>query len=164
MVINMKKLENKQNIRRRSVIFIKWLPLIVVLAMIFSFSAATADESSEESNALVTAFVEITALKVDEKTLSIMNDVTREIAHFTEYLILGLTSWLAFTTLSIKVKIKVIFLSTFCVLYAISDEIHQYFVPGRSCQLQDIIVDSAGAITGIFLVFWLSRRNLRTKK
>lgn len=41
----------------------------------------------------------------------------------------------------------------FCALYACSDELHQYFVPGRSCRFFDVCVDSAGAFCGA-LVFW----------
>ena len=39
------------------------------------------------------------------------------------------------------------------VAYAISDEIHQFFVPGRSCQIKDVLIDSCGAAVGIGLVF-----------
>ena len=42
-------------------------------------------------------------------------------------------------------------------LYAVSDEIHQIFVPGRSCELRDILIDSAGVLVGI-LAFQLLRR------
>ena len=39
----------------------------------------------------------------------------------------------------------------FCVLYAVTDEVHQHFVPGRGCQVQDVLIDSAGAAAGILL-------------
>ena len=40
-------------------------------------------------------------------------------------------------------------------VYGISDEIHQYFVPGRSCSIGDIIADGAGVfIAGIFFIFF----------
>lgn len=42
-----------------------------------------------------------------------------------------------------------------CVLYATSDEIHQLFVPGRSCQIGDIAIDAAGAAAGIVLILLL---------
>lgn len=41
----------------------------------------------------------------------------------------------------------------FCALYACSDELHQYFVPGRSCRFFDVCVDSTGAFFGA-LLFW----------
>ncbi|MBP3443041.1 MAG: VanZ family protein [Clostridia bacterium] len=41
------------------------------------------------------------------------------------------------------------------LLYAVSDEVHQYFVPERACRVFDIFVDTCGAMTGIgiFLLF-----------
>ena len=40
-------------------------------------------------------------------------------------------------------------------LYAVTDEVHQYFVPGRSCELRDVLVDTSGALTGILAAFAL---------
>ena len=39
-----------------------------------------------------------------------------------------------------------------CVIYAISDEIHQLFVPGRAGQVRDVLIDSAGSLLGIIIV------------
>ncbi len=36
-------------------------------------------------------------------------------------------------------------------LYAASDEFHQYFVPGRSCALDDFLWDLASLILGMYL-------------
>ncbi len=36
-----------------------------------------------------------------------------------------------------------------CVLYAISDEVHQMFVPGRGPGIKDVLIDSVGATVGI---------------
>jgi VanZ family protein len=33
-------------------------------------------------------------------------------------------------------------------VYGITDEVHQYFVPGRDCNIWDWIADAAGAVTG----------------
>lgn len=35
-----------------------------------------------------------------------------------------------------------------CILYAISDEVYQLFVPGRGGQVSDVILDIVGAIVG----------------
>ncbi len=50
----------------------------------------------------------------------------------------------------------------FCILYAASDELHQYFVPGRACRLFDVGVDTAGILFGTFL-FWLTVRKREVK-
>ena len=43
-------------------------------------------------------------------------------------------------------------------LYGLSDEIHQYFVPGRSSEVLDWVADSLGALIGALLLAWLSRK------
>lgn len=37
-------------------------------------------------------------------------------------------------------------------MYATSDEIHQYFVPGRACMVEDVFIDTLGVILGILLI------------
>lgn len=148
---------------RKKIILLRWIPFILMLCLIFSFSAASSEESSEESNALVHVIVKIIDIKVNQQTLDVMNNVVRELAHFTEYFILGITGCFAITTLPIKRKTILLFL--FCVLYAISDEIHQLFVSGRSCQLQDMIVDSLGSGSGIlFIQLFIIWRKIQTIK
>ncbi|MGB5726017.1 MAG: VanZ family protein, partial [Thiogranum sp.] len=43
-------------------------------------------------------------------------------------------------------------------LYGLSDEIHQYFIPGRSSEVLDWVADSLGALIGALLLAWLSRK------
>jgi VanZ family protein len=47
------------------------------------------------------------------------------------------------------------------VLYAISDEWHQFYVPGRYSDVRDVLVDAAGALTALLLAQWLQRRRNR---
>ena len=49
------------------------------------------------------------------------------------------------------------------LLYAVSDEIHQFFVPGRSCMLLDIVIDAAGAAAGALLLMLICHRILRRR-
>ena len=61
---------------------------------------------------------------------------------------------------------KEMFLPWFiAALYAASDEIHQLFVPGRSGQLSDVILDSAGTLAGVaaftVLCWLINRRKAR---
>lgn len=44
------------------------------------------------------------------------------------------------------------------VVYAISDECHQTFVPGRNGRLFDVAVDTVGAGGAMLLDWWLARR------
>lgn len=81
----------------------------------------------------------------------------RKTAHFTEYFVL---TWLlirAFLsnqpakTISPK---KIIFLAGFLsILYALTDEYHQSFIPGRQPALRDIGFDSLGAVLAAWLKY-----------
>lgn len=44
------------------------------------------------------------------------------------------------------------------VLYAISDEFHQTFVPGRNGTPVDVTIDSLGASLGLLFRIWLTKR------
>ncbi|HJA34824.1 MAG TPA: VanZ family protein [Candidatus Mediterraneibacter merdigallinarum] len=48
-------------------------------------------------------------------------------------------------------------------LYAATDEVHQLFVPGRSGQISDVILDSAGALAGV-LVLAAVRKLIKRKQ
>ena len=59
----------------------------------------------------------------------------------------------------------------FCLVYAISDEIHKLFVPGRSGEIRDVLIDFTGVLIGILftmlLVYLLKKKTggfLREKK
>ena len=38
------------------------------------------------------------------------------------------------------------------ILYAITDEVHQLYIPGRSGKWQDVCIDSIGVLLGIFVL------------
>ena len=69
----------------------------------------------------------------------------RKAAHITEYFILTLLLYRAFKgTFSIGFFYLFILPAAASLIYAVSDEIHQSFVPGRTCTLRDIMIDSIG--------------------
>ena len=83
---------------------------------------------------------------VIDKTL-----IVRKTAHFLEYLILGI---LVINVLKDHLKINkktLLYALLFCVVYAISDEIHQLFSAERTCRILDVFIDSLGASLGIFV-------------
>lgn len=43
-----------------------------------------------------------------------------------------------------------------CVIYGLTDEIHQIFVPGRAFQVSDLVMDSVGSIIGIGFVYFFN--------
>ncbi len=121
--------------------------ILVILWMILIFIMSSFDDnsSSNQSNFIVDIVVNI--LKIDN--IELLSLIIRKLAHFTEYFILGILVINMFNrnNISIKYLISIIL----CIIYACTDEIHQFFVPGRSCQVTDVIIDSMGSIMGVYL-------------
>jgi len=76
-----------------------------------------------------------------------------KVSHFIEYAILGFLLIRAFSFSNTKLKVTNLRLIAvlLAILYGITDEIHQYFVPGRFADILDLLSDSIGAIVGQFL-------------
>lgn len=76
--------------------------------------------------------------------------IVRKFAHFFEYAVLGfLIGCALFLSRRRFSPITAVICSA---LYSISDEIHQYFVPGRACRIFDVGVDTLGALTGTLIL------------
>ena len=72
--------------------------------------------------------------------------------HVVEYTVFGMLAVRAFRHSSQKIlidnlKIMALLIS---IIYGISDEIHQAFVPGRDCNVFDLMADSIGSLIGVF--------------
>lgn len=134
--------------------------LAIWMITIFSFSSQNADQSSAVSNVFVEKFISILYPKYNDLSLayqtniiSVFTQIIRKSAHFFEYFILGVLSQLSVITFKkYKILLRAMISTGFCVLYAVSDEIHQYFVPGRACRIGDILIDSMGSILAITII------------
>ena len=72
--------------------------------------------------------------------------------HFSAFFFLGFFLIISIIKGNKKNILLLILLSAlFAIIYAISDEFHQLFVPGRTCSLSDILVDSAGILSASLL-------------
>ena len=136
---------------------------ILIMAFIFLQSALPADLSKEESNLIVQALIEF--LHVDPKILSF---AVRKCAHFTEYLVLGLSLFATVREYDpVRLERNEQWRRTALLswgigaLYALTDEVHQAFVPGRSCEIRDMLIDSCGVAAGVLIMAAL--RSRRTK-
>ncbi|MDD5107897.1 MAG: VanZ family protein [Candidatus Omnitrophica bacterium] len=71
----------------------------------------------------------------------------RKLAHISEYFILTFFLYRAFKG-SFNIDKLGLFIhpAAFSLIYAILDEIHQYFVVGRYCSSVDVLIDSIGII------------------
>ena len=121
-----------------------WLLCIAVLYVIFMFSSATGEESEEVSQNLLSKIIEFIGNFITHNTL-------RKLAHFSEFAALGFCFSGAIHYTFGKKKFYLPLIPSF--VYAVSDEIHQYFVPERACRVFDILVDTCGIATGIGIFF-----------
>ena len=134
--------------------------------VIFRFSAQTADASDHLSSGLLHRFLSAllpgfrSCSTAEQQTIAEnLHVIFRKCGHFSEYTILGilLTATVrripGITDQSRQAAPKrAIILPARCALiYAASDEIHQYYVPGRSCELRDVCIDFCGACLGILI-------------
>ena len=133
------------------------------MSTIFWFSNQPATESGEMSGELCQKIVEdanrVLNLQLNGKEIHQMADKleypVRKAAHMTEYAILGLLSFSFYFSGDRRKHCygKALLTAAF---YAATDEFHQYFVPGRSAEIRDVCIDTAGAAIGLFLLylFW----------
>lgn len=128
--------------------------VLIWMLLIFLMSSYNATESSEQSGVIV----KFIANFLNINNLESLSLIIRKLAHYTEYLILGL---LVINLLKDYHHKYLVISIIICILYATSDEIHQLFVPGRSCQFIDIIIDTLGSITGIYLYKLLFLKDTR---
>lgn len=93
----------------------------------------------------------VSSIGIFEMNRWVIHRYLRKYAHFFVYLFLG--SFLMNALVISRVKVWRAFGIAVVVsfLYAISDELHQYFVPGRMPLFMDVIIDTAGASVGIIL-------------
>ena len=143
--------------------------LVLWMGFIFSMSCENAEESSNTSGQtikVVLSTVPEFEKQPEEVKVNIIEElqfIVRKSAHFIGYMILGiLASGLILYYGNINKKYLLAFL--ICVIYAISDEIHQLFVPGRAGQVRDVLIDSAGSLLGIIIVMALEKLLIKFNK
>lgn len=117
--------------------------VILWMLLIFSMSSFNGTESNNQSGFIVNIISNI----LNINNLENLSFIIRKIAHFTEYLILGILVANMIKQYNKKWYITIII----CILYATSDEFHQILTPGRTFKIFDIIIDSFGSITGLIL-------------
>jgi len=98
-----------------------------------------------------------------EATLGVIHFWIRKAGHLTEYGILAGLTARAFRTSSVEFLRRGWFWAalTVAVVYALSDEFHQSFVPSRGASLRDSLIDSVGGLLGLTIVWWWHRRSQR---
>ncbi|HEV2911973.1 MAG TPA: VanZ family protein [Pyrinomonadaceae bacterium] len=150
---------NATTLRRR---VWRYGPLVLWMALIFFFS--TAELSAGNTSRIVRPVLLWLFPGISEESLLRAHFLTRKAAHFTEYAILALLAARAFYGSSRKTLRRRWFTValTLVILYALSDEYHQSFVPSRTGSVYDSMIDASGGLAALlFLALRRKRKNSR---
>lgn len=145
--------------------------LLIWMGVIFWFSSENGEASSKQSgkitNGIVKMVDKVFDLNMSEQgimqTVSALGRIVRKSAHFLEYALLAVLAFLTIGSIW-KVSNPVRFAGTtgFVFLYAVSDEIHQLFVPGRVGCFQDVMIDTSGGILACIIILFVT--SCRTRR
>ena len=150
---------------------------ILIMAFIFYQSSLPAILSSEMSGHLERIVAWILGKPSESVTFAV-----RKAAHVTEFTALGISlfytvrdflEWRSGTTntavpqnrpaapsIPSERMHRIVLPWAIGTIYAISDEVHQLFVEGRSCEVRDMLIDSAGVAAGVLLMNWLKSHDM----
>ncbi|MDF2520150.1 MAG: VanZ family protein [Clostridia bacterium] len=151
--------------RRR---YILWGLVIVWMMVIFGFSSDDKEASSYKSQQ-ITAVVQEVASKMPEDVALvnqlryISEHIVRKLGHVLEYFMLTMLV-IAATLISGKdIKTACKNGVVISLLFAVSDELHQLYTPGRGGQLTDVVIDMTGVVAATVLVLLVSYIRSRFK-
>lgn len=152
----------------------RWLVVIVWMSVIFSASSDSA--SFQHSSRFLEPAIRWFFPSWPQPRLEAAVFFLRKCAHFSEFAILAFFVWRALyqagplqarsiSSGNSQVEVncsawrwKTAFLAFgLVVAYAISDELHQHFVPSRQASVVDVCIDSFGAFAGLALIWAIHR-------
>lgn len=149
----------KKNILRGILITL----LIGTFFTIFGFSNQNGEESGGLSKRITqTVTKNIKAVQnLDkeqrENVLQRIESIIRKVAHFSIYTVVGLLLMGLMSTYKIKEIDRISVSLIIGVIYASADEIHQAFIPARTAQITDVLIDSMGVLLGILCILLITK-------
>lgn len=145
------------------------------MSLIYGFSAESGEASGDRSHGVTQGIVEVIVPSYptmppeeQEATVEKFHLPIRKIAHFCEFALLGLLTAAFMNTLGKGKKwLWWVIPAVFCLMYAISDEVHQIFAQ-RGPAVKDVMIDFMGSLTGIvlmnLLLLWICRLRKKRKE
>ena len=127
------------------------------MGIIFYMSGQVATTSSGMSS----FFVEPIKPYAPDFAEDILTTLVRKSAHIFMYFVLGMLVFNVLRQYTQNNKKLVGFSILFAFVYAVSDELHQAFVPGRSAEPRDVLLDTIGASLGVALCMLIIRRKAK---
>ncbi|MFO1514059.1 MAG: VanZ family protein [Verrucomicrobiota bacterium] len=135
-----------------------WLPVVGWMVLIFSASGDT--KSAYHSSRIIEPFIRWLFPHIQPDQIWPIVLFFRKCAHLTEYAVLAVLVWHALRALSGQTgwPWRVARNAWFCVIaYAITDEVHQMFVPTRQGSPWDVLIDSVGGAAGLLALWAIGR-------
>jgi VanZ family protein len=126
----------------------EWIPVILWGALIFMLS--TSAFSAANTSKIIDPILRWLIPTISSASVDVSHMLIRKTAHFTEY---GILFWLLVRGPMAQRPYLALML---CIVYALTDEGHQVFVPGRTASLYDAALDSTGALFTHFLTTAIS--------
>ncbi len=134
-----------------------WVLIIIWCSFIFYQSGKPAVESSKSSMYIVSCMNSILGSVIGPGNFEVTETPIRKTAHVMEYLVLGMLLFNGFIRDG-QIRRTFGFSAGTGILYAITDEVHQHFVPGRAMRAFDVLIDTIGVFLGIMLVYGIYKR------
>lgn len=139
---------------------LSFLPALLMMYIIFSFSAQTGEVSGNLSYEISYRIVKIGDMildtGLDEQQLSRcahrIEHPVRKLAHMTEYFFLAIAVSFPLYVYGVRGFVLMLAAGFICVAFAAGDEYHQSFVDGRGPSVRDVMIDSIGVFFGILTV------------
>ncbi|MCT1905546.1 VanZ family protein [Oceanobacillus sojae] len=144
---------------------LSWIAVIFWMALIFYLSHQPAAISNELSSGITELIVDALEKLASQFQFNIgeLHHIVRKNAHFFAYLMLGILVLNGLRRSGVNIKQGAGIALLICILYAVTDEVHQLYIPGRSGEVRDVLIDSAGASLGIMIYLIVSRLAGRIK-
>ena len=138
-----------------------WIALLFWIGLIFYMSNQPGDVSSKQSG-LVLKLFQMLGIDLNKELGELATFIVRKTAHFTEYFILYLLT-VNVMKYYLDIKRAILYAVIFSIFYACTDEIHQYFIPGRAMAFKDVLIDSSGALVAMIIVIINLKTNINKK-
>lgn len=139
--------------KRTIVLILSWALVACCAVCIFLFSAQTGADSAAVSSDVMGPFARILTFLFGEQG----HNVFRKFAHFFIFAALMFFVYHALFRTRKTRRLSPILPFVLCVLYAVSDEVHQMFVPERACRMFDVGVDALGCVFGGLCFYLLAK-------
>jgi len=135
-----------------------WLSVFCWMGLIFWFSSQDATASAASSDSALAFLLRMIfpdkadAIFSDSSILLWVTFLLRKSAHFFIFTVLGLLLYITIVQYPDSAWIqRIVIPVSVGIVYACIDELHQFFVPGRACQIRDVLIDTAGVCCGVIV-------------